>query len=122
MKLTKTLLLVCAVCLASTSFAKTKTTPIVFAKGSTCGMYDGNVAGEIFTLQLNKGQILYIDVDSSKPITPKVSSPQGKSIPIDYEYPDGVLAYRTTTKGKYSVRFDVADNNYPFAEVEFCAE
>lgn len=120
MKLSQILLLAGMLCVASVSYAKT--TPIVFAKGSTCGMYDGNVAGEIFTLQLNKGQILYIDVDSSKPITPKVSSPQGKSIPIDYEYPDGVLAYRTTTKGKYSVRFDVADNNYPFAEVEFCAE
>lgn len=120
MKLSQILLLVGVLCCASTSFAKP--TPIVFTKGSSCGMFDGNVAGEIFTLQLNKKQTLYIDVNSSKPIMAKLRDPQGKSIPLYHEYPNGVLAYRTTTKGKYSVRFDMADESYPFAEVKFCAE
>lgn len=120
MKLSQILVLAGMLCVASVGYAKT--TPIVFAKGSTCGMFDGNVAGETFTLQLNKGQVLYIDVDSSKPIMPKVRDPKGKPVSLDYEYPNGVLAYRTTTKGKYSIRFDTADEHYPFAKVEFCAE
>ncbi|TWV82370.1 hypothetical protein [Moraxella sp. VT-16-12] len=115
MKLTKTLLLVCAVCLASTSFAKTKTTPIVFAKGSSCGAFSGEPSGRVFTLFLLPKQTLEISYDGvvSDII---VKDPKGRTLT---NYGAEVYAYETTSKGKYSVK--VISNKDEFVNLNFCA-
>lgn len=118
MKSLKVLSLCALLAVSGQSFAKLTVTPIVFAKGSSCGAFEGNVVGRVFTLQLNAKQDLTINVNAFKPIYPVVKSPNGmalKDVGVEnYEY----IIKR---KGKHEITFEVEDESYPFAEVKFCA-
>lgn len=117
MKTLKVALLCGLMAMGGQAFAKTTTTPIVFAKGSSCGYFDGNVVGRKFTLFLQANQALTIDVDASKPIYPTVKNPKNQILrDIGHEY-----EYETQLKGTHSISFDVEDESYPYAEVKFCA-
>lgn len=118
MKSLKVLALCALLTVSGQSFAKLTVTPIVFAKGSSCGVFEGNVAGRVFTLQLNAKQDLTINVNAFKPIYPVVKSPNGMALKDvgaeSYEYV-------TKQKGKHEIIFGIEDESYPFAEVKFCA-
>ena len=114
----KILVLCALLAVSSQSLAKQTVTSIVFAKGSNCGSFDGNIVGRKFTLHLGANQNLTIDVDASKPVYPRVRDSKGK--PPD-EIGDNGFIYKTKAKRKYSVVFEVEDESYPFAEVKFCA-
>ena len=117
MKLIIQAMLLSSALVGMASFAET--TPVQFVKGSYCGSFDGNVVGRKFTLQLNAGQLLSIEVNASKDIYPIVKDPKGKTlVAVDESNP---YAYNTTKKGKYTVSFDVEDESYPYAEIKFCA-
>lgn len=100
------------------SFAKQTTTPIVFAKGSDCSLFDGDVLGRNFTLNLNANQDLVIQVYAFKPVYPSVKDPKGKLLD---NMGSEDFVYRTKAKGKYSVTFAAEDESYPYVEVKFCA-
>ena len=95
------------------------TTPINFAKGSSCGSFDGNIVGRKFTLDLDANQNFTIDVDASKPVYPIVRDAKGRKLD---NLNDFGFSYKTKTKGKNSVVFEVEDESYPFAELKFCAD
>lgn len=106
--------------------AMSATTPIKFAKGSSCSSYSGNVVDKKFTLFLNANQELSIDDVDDLPFTVKVQLPQGKIIE-----PELVGAYKgnaddtyyvikkTPRKGTYTVRL-IPDSNAQYADVKFC--
>lgn len=105
--------------------AMSKTTPIVFAKGSNCSSYSGNVIGKKFTLFLKANQELSIDV-SDLPFNPIVYAPQGKLI-----IPEIVGSYKgdpdktyhqvkkTPKKGIYTIVLK-PEEKAQYADVEFC--
>lgn len=118
MKALKILAVCSLLAIGGQSVAKQIATPVVFAKGSNCGLFDGNVLGRNFTLNLNANQDLVIQVYAFKPVYPSVKDPKGKL--LDNTGSEDFV-YRTTTKGKHSVTFAAEDESYPYAEVKFCA-
>ncbi|MDO4251194.1 MAG: hypothetical protein Q4C68_06760 [Moraxella sp.] len=100
------------------AYAKTPTTKVVFAEGSYCGNYEGQINGaRNFTLTILKGQTVYIssdtDYDGISSITAK--NPQGKLMK-DVGDSDS-FAFNITKTGKHTIT--VKGDNY--VNLKFCA-
>lgn len=95
-----------------------KTTPIQFAKGSSCGSFSGNAKGRIFTLYLNANQELLINSDDFYSDTQDtiVKNPRGQILQ-GWGLRSGI-SYSTDIKGKYTIKVIPTTNHI---DLEFCA-
>ncbi|WP_019520686.1 hypothetical protein [Faucicola boevrei] len=104
---------------------KSEVTPIVFAKGSHCGSFSGDIGNRQFTLYLNQSQVLEILMDDVRDIFPIVKNSKNKIV-LDEDHPHSEYvgyAYFIETKGKHTITFKT-DREYkanPYTKVEFCA-
>ena len=116
MKMLKTLAACSLLLVGGQAFAKT--TPIKFAKGSSCGSFSGNAKGRTFTLQLNANQELIISSHDFYADTREVivKNPAGRTMQ-GIGLRDGI-SYTTNTKGKYSITVIPTSNHI---DLEFCA-
>ncbi|MDO4441764.1 MAG: hypothetical protein Q4B81_06250 [Moraxella sp.] len=128
MKSLKVLLIFGTIIMSNQSFAnptKSNVTPIVFAKGSHCGSFSGDIDNRQFTLYLNQSQTLEILLNDVRDIFPTVKNPKHKIVNPEYgPYSEYVgYAYFIKTKGKHTITFKT-DREYkvnPYAKIEFCA-
>lgn len=120
MKILKIFALCSLVAISGQSFAKT--VPIVFAKESHCGSFNGDFKGKTFTMQLNKNQILEIDgLKYITPTAPTVKDPKGRVLTNDGWLTEEMVRYETTLTGKYTIILDSEDYDDHYADVKFCA-
>ncbi|MFB2538156.1 MULTISPECIES: hypothetical protein [unclassified Acinetobacter] len=123
MKLSKIFIMASILTVFTINTAQAKTTPIQFAKGSTCGYFVGDVAGRIFTLDLAKGQDLQINSESIEKI--QVKQPNAKVIKPYYSFTEGnnpkkYWNWKIERNGKYSVTIHAKDD-HSYINVGFCA-
>lgn len=116
MKSLKVLAVCALLAVSGQSFAKT--TPIKFAKGSSCGSFSGNAKGRTFTLYLNANQELLISSDDFYSDTKDtiVKNPHGQT--LEGSGLRSGISYSTDTKGKYTIKVIPTTNHI---NLEFCA-
>lgn len=98
--------------------AMSKTTPIIFAKGSSCSAYEGNVIDKKFTLNLNAGQTLLINPDMGivESIDRMiVQNPKGQILQSL-----GFSEWKNKVKGQHNIKIIPKSGN-SFVSVNICA-
>ncbi|MDO4450355.1 MAG: hypothetical protein Q4B79_05280 [Moraxella sp.] len=116
MKSVKVLALCALLAVSGQSFAKT--TPIVFAKGSYCGSFEGDVVGRRFTLGLMKHQTLFVNPTDRSQYEVIVKNPKGQTLKNNGGSMSG---WDIPQNGKYTIIITPFNKGDSYANIEFCA-
>lgn len=119
---TKLLLSLMVLCTTS-SVVHAKTTPIVFAKGSYCASYTGEIGNsKTFSLFLLKNQYLNVHYNANQ-VKVRVTDKAGKIYKNNYQENDMYIFSPIPKKGNYYVTITPKPNyRHSWQEVKFCAE
>lgn len=100
-----------------------KATPIVFAKGSYCASYAGEIDNsKTFSLFLLKNQYLNVHYNG-KEVRVKVTDKTGKLYKDKYDEYDMYVFSPIPKKGNYYVTITPKPNyHHSWQEIKFCAE
>lgn len=104
----------------STVIAKvnSKTTTVVFPKGSTCGSFYGNVQGRNLVLGLLKGQLFFVNPDDPSAYRVTVRDPNGG---IMRDEGGSMVNWYIPKSGRYRVTLEPFDKRNKMTNVVFCA-
>lgn len=119
----KLLPLVVLCCLTSVGHAATKATPIVFAKGSYCGSYTGEISNsKTFSLFLLKNQYLNVHYNANE-VKIRVTDKAGKVYKNDHQENGTYMLSPIPKKGNYYITVTPKPKyRHSWQKIEFCAE
>ena len=98
--------------------ATAKNVPIIFAKGSECGSFSGNVQGQTFILGLGKNQLFTVSPDDRSAYRVIVRDPSGHILRLNAGSMGGWTINQT---GKHRINIIPFNKNNSYANIDFCA-